>query len=177
MPAPLDIVTIGKTATVELTGFTVSGPAVSASCNTLGAGINVLTGGTANIHDNTIADVRHDPLDGCQDGLGIVAGTSTGAAVTVTITNNTVVHYQKNGITVRGHGLDGHDHREHRDGSRRDAGIAQNGIQVSSGASATVIGNTVSGNECDNVAVRAGSGDPRLRDRHPALQRPPPEPW
>jgi hypothetical protein len=59
-----DIVTIGAMANVELTGFTVSGTIVSTSCRTLGAGINVLPGGIANIHDNTIAEVRHEPLDG-----------------------------------------------------------------------------------------------------------------
>jgi len=54
----LDIVTIGSGATVELSGFTVSGPVPSGACGTIGAGIAVLAGGNATIHDNTIADVR-----------------------------------------------------------------------------------------------------------------------
>src|SRR5262245_32789737 len=147
-----DIVTIGAMANVELTGFTVTCPLVSASCRTLGAGIDVLPGGTANIHDNTIAEVRHEPLDGCQEGLGIVAGTALGAAVTVTILNNMVVHYQKNGITVRGQGSRATITGNTVTGAGATPAIAQNGIQVSSGAIATVSGNIVSGNECDNPA-------------------------
>ena len=67
-----DIVTIGTGANVELSGFTVSGPLVlpSQMCGVLGAGIDVLVGGTANIHDNIIANVRHEPIDGCRKGTG-----------------------------------------------------------------------------------------------------------
>jgi hypothetical protein len=100
-PSPLaanfDIVTIGATATVELSGFRVSGPA-----NPIGAGIDVLDGGNANIHDNTIIAVRHEPIDGDPQGVGIIVGFA--GAATATITNNMVVDYQKNGITAQGTG-------------------------------------------------------------------------
>src|SRR5262249_45520368 len=102
------------------------------------------------IHDNTITHVRHEPIDGCQEGNGIVAGTNLGAGVTVTIADNTVVDYQKNGITVRGQGSTATITGNTVTGVGATAAIAQNGIQVSRGASATVSGNIVSANECNN---------------------------
>jgi len=60
----IDIVAIQAGATVLMSGFTVSGPLVNAGCGTLGAGIDVLPDATATIHDNTIAELRHEPLDG-----------------------------------------------------------------------------------------------------------------
>ena len=149
-PAGLfDIVTIGQDATVELTGFTVSGPA-----NPIGAGIDVLDGGNGIIHDNTIIAVRNEPLGGAQQGFGIIVG-SAGAA-TATITDNMVVDYQKTGIVVRGTGSTGTITGNIVMGAGATTATAQNGIQVSAGASATVSGNTVSGNECDDAAAGCG---------------------
>ena len=70
----------------------------------------MLPGGTTNIHENIIADVRNEPLSGCQTddqgnpiGNAIVVGSdSSGAATMATIVNNTIVRYQKNGIRVSG---------------------------------------------------------------------------
>jgi hypothetical protein len=151
-----DIVTIQAGATVELSGFTVTGP-LSANC-TAGAGnfiggINVLPGGTASIHDNIIADVRNEPLGGCQDpatnaGIAIGVGSSSGAA-TATIVNNTIVRYQKNGIRVKGTGSMATITGNTVTGVGATPIIGQNGIFVTSGGSATVSGNTVTGNECN----------------------------
>ena len=105
--------------------------------------------------------MRHEPLDGCQEGNGIVAGTAAGAAVTVTIANNMVVHYQKNGITVRGAGSTATITGNTVTGEGPTTQLAQNGIQVSSGAIATVTGNTVSGNECNGATC---GPDPLTQD-------------
>src|SRR5262249_7989922 len=146
-----DIVTIGAGATVELSDFTVSGPVPLATptCDTLGAGISVLDGATANIHDNTIADVRHEPLDFCGEGNGIVAGSGPTGTATVTIVDNTIVGYQKNGITGRGSASTATITGNTVTGAGPQTMLAQNGIQVSGGAFGDVTGNKVSGNQCD----------------------------
>ena len=135
---------------------TVSGPVVRTDCEGLLAGITLLPGATGNIHDSTITDIRHDPLDSCQVGNGIVAGTVAGAVVTVTIANNTITGYQKTGIVLRGTGSTGTIAGNTVTGAGPIDLLAQNGIQVT-GASATVSGNTVSGNEC-NVPSPTGCG-------------------
>jgi parallel beta-helix repeat protein len=150
----LDIVTIGTGATVELSGFTVSGPVppVGACATDLGAGIEVLVGGTANIHDNTIVDVRHEPLDGCQegDGISVIPPGHSSEAATATIVNNTIARYEKDGIAVRGMGSTAMVTMNTVSGVglTPPTAPAQNGIEVLFGASATVTGNTVSDNEC-----------------------------
>jgi hypothetical protein len=95
-------------------------------------------------------------LSGCQEGNAIEARNSPFAGdtgpvevspdVNVTITDNTVSNYQKNGITVdgaviatvTGNVVTG-------DGPANY--IAQNGIQIGFGGTATVRSNTVSGND------------------------------
>jgi hypothetical protein len=130
---------------------------VNTNCNTLGAGISVLDGGTANIHDNTIADVRHEPPDSCGEGNGIVAGSGPAGTATVTIVHNTIARYQKNGITVRGADSTATISDNTVTGAGPTTMLAQNGIQVSGGAFATVTGNTVSGHQCDVPAMRPRS--------------------
>lgn len=79
--------------------------------------------------------------NGVQTGLAIYFNSGATGAVT----NSSVYEYQKNGITVTGAGssLDILDNTV--TGFGQIDFIAQNGIQVSSGAVATVRGNTISG--------------------------------
>ena len=144
-----DIVTIqGNSVNVELTGCTVSGPGPS-GCGSIRAGVEVLDGATANIHDNTIADIRDNPLSGCQNGVGIIVGSSSNSAA-ATITNNTLTNYQKNGMVVRHAGTNATISDNVVTGVGPTTLIAQNGIQVSDGAVASIDGNQVSGNECNH---------------------------
>src|SRR4029077_3000604 len=69
----------------------------------------------------------------------------------VTIANNMILRYQKNGIIVRGASSTGTITGNTVTGAGPITQLAQNGIQVRSGASATVSGNTVSGNQCNNA--------------------------
>jgi parallel beta-helix repeat protein len=82
---------------------------------------------------------------GCQDGLAIYAqaGYSDSVASTVTIENNSVHDYDKNGITVDGDQLTATVEANYVVGIGATPLIAQNGIQISDGAVGKVSTNTV----------------------------------
>ena len=157
LPRPVansqDVVTVdGAGVNVEISGFTIKGLAPSAECAPLGtvytlSGVYVRGGANANIHDNVITGMRGDPLDGCQKGSGIRVGRAASTtAGTATITNNTITDYQKTGIIVDGAGSAATITGNTITGVGPTDVIAQNGIQISRSAVATVSGNRVSGN-------------------------------
>jgi Right handed beta helix region len=102
----------------------------------------VVDGGTTSVTGATVHDIGDNPLDGNQYGVGIYA---TGGAHG-TITHNTVSEYQKGGIVVKEQGTDVAVTDNTVTGLDKVNFIAQNGIQVSNGATATVTGNKVSDN-------------------------------
>ena len=109
----------------------------------------VRDGANARIHDNVITAQRADPLNGCQMGVGIRVGREPSAARTsgtATIANNTITDYQKGGIVVDGPGSAATITNNIVTGVGATDLVAQNGIQVSRQATATVSGNTVSAN-------------------------------
>ena len=147
-PAGLqDVITVdGAGVDVEISGFTITGFISPNDCSGLLSGVFVRGGARANIHDNRITHLRAEPLGGCQKGIGIRVGRSQlNTSGTATITNNTISDIQKGGIVV--------DHTSSAatitgntiTGSGATGAIAQNGIQISRGATATVTGNSVSG--------------------------------
>ncbi len=143
-----NIITVkGSGVAAEIAGLTITGPGPSA-CGSIRAGIFVGDSADANIHDNNIVDIRDDPAGGCQNGQGIYVGrkflSTTGTA---TITNNTISGYQKGGIVVDNAGSSASITGNVVTGLGSVAFIAQNGIQISRGATGTVSGNTVTGND------------------------------
>jgi hypothetical protein len=87
-----------------------------------------------------------DPSDfGCQDGLAIFveSGYGTGGTASVTIEDSSVHDYDKNGITVDGSGTTATISGNYVVGIGATPLIAQNGIQVSDGATGKVSSNTV----------------------------------
>ena len=71
------------------------------------------------------------------------SGSSTGSA---TVKNNNIDDYQKNGVTVGNDGSSADIENNDIQGAGPTATIAQNGVQVSSGATGQVKNNTISGN-------------------------------
>lgn len=103
------------------------------------------------ITGNTVTGIR-DPLkgdgepSGAQRGNAIVVINDDGAMRSVSVTGNTVADFQKNGLTVSGDGLDAviDDNTVTGSGFLASTGaIAQNGIQVSFGATGSVSNNIV----------------------------------
>jgi len=133
----------GSGINVEVTGFTITGPGPG-GCGSIKSGVFAGNGANAFIHDNVIRDIRDNPISGCQNGIGILVGSSTTSG-TATIQNNTVSGYQKNGITISGTGSNALIESNTVTGAGAVNFIAQNGVQVSFGATATVKGNTING--------------------------------
>ncbi|MGZ4596342.1 MAG: ExeM/NucH family extracellular endonuclease [Actinomycetes bacterium] len=105
----------------------------------------LLDGASGSVAGNKVLGIKQGAASGCQEGNGIEVRNTAGPATTVTVTGNEVRDYQKTGIladgavqaTITGNTVRGAGPVDH---------IAQNGVQVSRGASATVEVNTIAGN-------------------------------
>ena len=141
-----NIVTVtGTGISAEINGLTISGPGPS-GCGSIGNGIFVEGNAYANIHDNRIIDIRDNPFSGCQNGVAIQVGRSLfSTSGTATITNNTITGFQKNGITISNTGSSATISGNTITGAGATSVIAQNGIQVSSGAGGSITNNVISG--------------------------------
>jgi hypothetical protein len=110
-----------------------------------------VNGDTSNVSvdviDSYIHQIGDNPFTGNQRGVAVyyrayyAAGTATGR-----ISGNTVEQYQKGGIVANGPGTDVQIMDNLVTGLGPVGFIAQNGIQVGYGASASVMKNTVNGN-------------------------------
>jgi len=141
---------------VTITGFTIQGNWPADVCNDSLYGVAVLGAAHLTMSATTVAGTGGNPLtDGCQGGVGIEVGLATSATAadtgTATLTNDTVTTYQKNGITVDGAGSSAKITGTTVTGAGPSTATAQNGIQVSDGATSTISGSTVSGNECNDT--------------------------
>ncbi len=140
------VIVDGSGVDAELTGFTVSGPGPT-GCGSIAAGIFVRGGANADIHHNTIQDIRDSTFSGCQNGVAILVGRlSWATSGTATIANNSILGYQKGGIVVSNTGSSATITNNVVTGVGTTPVIAQNGIQISSAATATLSNNTVTGN-------------------------------
>lgn len=137
------IVTVDGADGVTVSGFTISGPGETA--NGLEFGVVVVNGGSATITDNVITAIRNDPLDGIQLGVAVYVAAD-GQATSAVIRDNTITDYQKGGVVVDGEGATVVVAGNTITGSGPTALIAQNGVQVSDGATAAVVDNRISGN-------------------------------
>lgn len=137
------IVRITTSTNVTFRGFTITGPGPH-GCNSLRYGVRVDGGGSANIIDNHITEIRDNPFSGCQNGVAIQVGRQfegqTGSAL---IADNWIDRYQKNGPTIDNVGSSAVIRNNLIQGIGLTVIIAQNGIQVSRGATASVTNNNV----------------------------------
>jgi nitrous oxidase accessory protein NosD len=139
------IVRVNGAQHATILAFTITGPG-GFGCNSLRYGVRVDNGGSADILGNHIVDIRDDPFSGCQNGVAVLVGrqaeSTTGSA---RIIGNVFERYQKNGPTVSNVGSFAEIAHNRVLGVGPTLVIAQNGIQVSGGATATVQHNFVSG--------------------------------
>jgi len=122
----------------------------------------VANAAAVNVTNSSIHDIGDNPFNGMQRGVGVLYTTldqtndllyqngkafvQTGAAATGAVSGNAIADYQKTGVQVNGPGAALTVQDNTVTGLGPIGFIAQNGIQISRGASAVVTGNTVSGN-------------------------------
>jgi parallel beta-helix repeat protein len=99
------------------------------------------------IQHNAVRNVRlASTLPGCQSGGAIVVEISASGQSDVTISDNSVDAYQKNGITANEPGTKVDVTENAVTGLGPTTGAAQNGIQIGFGARGRVTNNAVAGN-------------------------------
>ncbi|MBK5286703.1 MAG: T9SS type A sorting domain-containing protein, partial [Bacteroidia bacterium] len=106
-----------------------------------------------------VKSVRNNPLDGSQHGVGIYAYADNGTARTLNVNNNTIYDFQKNGTTFMGANLTVNcDLNTVTGAGPLGSGMpAQNGIQVSTGATGSITNNIISNiNYTPNTAAACG---------------------
>lgn len=136
-------VLVKDTSDVTLQGLTVDG----ANNGILGCG-PVLVGifyrnASGTIQDVAVRNMRLGVgLQGCQSGLGILAQSGGGGTSEVEVDNSSVHDFQKNGITGNEPGTDIRVMGNVVTGIGPTTGAAQNGIQISFGATGRIEGNT-----------------------------------
>lgn len=97
--------------------------------------------------NSTIRNIGESPLNGTQHGVGIYyRGFFPVSAVSGKIDGNYIYGYQKGGIVVNGQGVQAMVTNNRVEGEGHINFIAQNGIQVGYGATASVMRNSVSDN-------------------------------
>jgi len=133
---------------VLIEGFTIAGPSPDVQ-----VGVLIDQGGSATVRDNHITDIRNDPLSGGQQVYAVYVRHGMG-----TIVDNTIDHYQKNGVLV----ANADSFAEVAHNTVRGVGpttvLAQNGIQISDGAKADVHDNNVSDNIYTGTVDNAAGG-------------------
>lgn len=109
------------------------------------------TSPSAEIKNSHIHDIGENPLNGSQHGIAVhyfaapSADGSTPGSASGIVSGNTIEKYQKGGLVLKGAGVNVAVADNIVKGEGPINYIAQNGIQISSGAQAIVSGNTVSG--------------------------------
>lgn len=122
----------------------------------------VADGAAVSITNSQIHDIGESPFNGSQHGVAVLYTTvhqdnsTTGTnAATGTLSGSTISLYQKNGVVVSGTKAAVTVKNNHVTGNGPVSYIAQNGIQISFGATASVTGNTVSGHFYTPATVTA----------------------
>jgi len=141
------IVLVKNADNVSLQGFIVDGSANGlTACGPTLIGI-LYQDASGSIAHNAVRNVRlANDLTGCQSGLAIDVESSSSGQSSVTIADNSVDRYQKNGITADEPGTEVFVTDNAVTGLGPTTGAAQNGIQIGFGAQGRVTNNVVADN-------------------------------
>jgi hypothetical protein len=147
---------------VSLNGVTVKGDWPGNVCNDSLYGILVEGGATLNLTASTVQNIGADPTTsagGCQGGVGVDAGNSyTNQIGHAYLSGDKILTYQKNGIVIDGAGSLGKIVNTVVTGAGPTPYIAQNGIQISTGATGSVTHSSISGNNYTGTGEASSTG-------------------
>jgi hypothetical protein len=147
---------------VSISGIAVQGDWPADVCNDNLYGVLVEGGAALTLAKTTVKDIGADPLTqagGCQGGVGVEAGYSNTRQVGhATLTRDTIKGYQKNGVVADGSGSTGIIVDTTVTGAGATPYIAQNGIQISTGATGVVFASVVSGNNYTGKGEASSAG-------------------
>jgi hypothetical protein len=143
------------------------GPSVSCGYNL--TGILVAGGADLTLSGATVTGAAPQKINGCQYGVGVLVGIPESGSIgeaSATLTSDTIKGYEKNGIAVAGEGVQAKISKVTVTGAGPTEELAQNGIGIQEGATATVTDATISGNVCteagacgpDELDQAAGAG-------------------
>lgn len=142
------VVGVNNAASVEIQNVSVSGTITVPGGANRYFGVFVGGGASVNLHDAKVLLIREEPLSGVQRGIAIGIGRSASAEIgTGTIARVEVSGYQKGGIVVDGIGSSANISASSFTGAGPIGTTAQNGIQISRGATGSIVNNTVSLNQ------------------------------
>ncbi len=163
MAEPGDLVTVNGAQNVTIRDFTIAGPLPDyLFCSVaLRSGVRVIGGGSATVRGNRITEMRaaNPLLRGCQNGFGLAVGRQfEGQTGRVIAFGNDIDRYQKGGIYVDNVGSTAVLDDNVVAGNGPDPQIAQNGVQISRGAVATVTDNLVQDNTYALAPASSASG-------------------
>jgi parallel beta-helix repeat protein len=144
-----DLVTICGAGKVKISGLTLEGTWPTNSCGGDQVDLLVAGGSMLTFEGSRILHAGPEPANyGCGNGLGMMIGHKRNGQVgSAKITSVSIEGYEKNGITVDGPGSKATISGATIKGQPLVA-VAQNGVQVSRGATAKISGTTIEGNEC-----------------------------
>ncbi len=150
------IILVKNAETVELEGLIVDGSANGlTACGPTLIGI-LYQDASGSIEHNAVRQVRlASTLPGCQSGNAIEVESSSSGQSNVTIADNSVDSYQKNGITANEPRTKVDVTENAVTGLGPTTGAAQNGIQIGFGARGRVTNNAVADNiysPCESAA-------------------------
>ena len=135
----------GVTPVVTFYNFIVDGTNAT-GCTPSFAGI-VYRDASGTIADNAVTNIQvQGGNNGCQTGLAVYVEGSGSTTPTLTIAQNSIHDYQKNGITITGTGVTANVEYNYVRGYGPVSFIAQNGIEFDDGTLGAITSNDVSGN-------------------------------
>jgi hypothetical protein len=164
---------------VSISHITVQGNWGSV-CNNNLYDVLVEGGATLSLTDSVVEQAGAFPLNGCQGGVGVQVGYApTGQVGHARLSYDTIGGYQKNGVTIDGSGSTARIADVSVTGAGPTSQIAQNGIQISFGATGAITGSIITGNNytgageasADGILVYGGGGAVCGTGKHSALSR------
>ena len=144
---------------VTINDVTVAGNWPNSVCYDSLYGILVGGGARLLLTGSTVEEIGAYPLNGCQGGVGVEVGLDPTSQVGhASLSDDIIETYQKNGITVDGPGSTADIDHVVVTGAGATPSIAQNGIQISNGATGSVTRSTVTGNNYTGTGNASSTG-------------------